>query len=569
MMLPGMRARVSIVSLIIVLIGCAAPAAPGSEPQAAAPAVPAAAATAKPTVLRFAKEVEVAEFASRLGGRQGGAHRLVNAFLAQPDQRGVVQPYLATRLPSQDDGSWLVNPDGTMRTTWTLRPGVKWQDGQPFTAQDVEFAYRVYLDPEVTLVEDTFPERLMSGVVARDDRTVDVSWKQLYFRAGQPEGPDLTPLPRHLLEDLYTRDKQAFNRSSFWTTEEYVGLGPYRVIKRELGVGVTLNANPDFFLGKPAIDIIEMSVIADPNTVVARLLSGDLEFAEHRLILLEQAGVLQEQWKSSNAGRIFTTPSETVTMGFQMRDVPNHQAGLRDVRVRRALVHAIDREALALAGSAGFAPAADTAYAKDHPLFARMDAAIMKYPYDPRRTEQLMAEAGWTKGTDGLFRNAGGQLFDIEVNVSDIFGPIAPVVADDWKRVGFDSRIKVLSSTERLDRYIRTHFPGVNMESRAPFTYLDLTSAELPTEGNQWRGTNRASWVNPDFDARFARFNQAVNPAERDELAVQLERIVTSEVGQARLFSQVRAAAARSTLQGVKGHNGESYMFNIHEWSMQ
>jgi peptide/nickel transport system substrate-binding protein len=256
-------------------------------------------------------------------------------------------------------------------------------------------------------------------------------------------------------------------------------------------------------------------------------------------------------------------------MGFQMRDVPNYQMGLRDVRVRRALVHAIDREALALAGSSGFATAADTAYPREHPLFPRMDAAVMKYPFDLRRTEQLMGEAGWTKGGDGLYRNASGTLFDIEVNVSDIFGPIAPVVADDWKRAGFDSRIKILSSTERLDRFIRTHFPGVNMESRASFTYLDLSSSELPTEQNQWRGTNRPSWVNPEFDSLFARFNQAVSPAERDELAVGLERIVTADVGQARLFYQLRAAGARSNVQGVKGHNGDSYMFNIREWSVQ
>src|SRR5262245_38220427 len=97
----------------------------------------------KPSLLRIAGLIEPQVFAPRLlfttspPSVQGDVSAIVNAFLVRGDERGLMSPYLAQRLPSTDDGTWVVNPDGSMRTIWTLRPDAKWQDGQPLTAHDV------------------------------------------------------------------------------------------------------------------------------------------------------------------------------------------------------------------------------------------------------------------------------------------------------------------------------------------------------------------------------------------------------------------------------------------------
>src|SRR5207248_2088664 len=160
---------------------------------------------AAPTTLRVAVAVDVPQFSMRIGTWHSASNRLVNAFLATTDERGVVHPYLLEKLPSQDDGTWVVRPDGTMQTILTLRPGVTWHDGHPLTSEDIAFAYRLYRDRELP-DEWTDPERLITSVVPRDDRTVVVEWSEPYFEAGFPAEKDLLPMPQHLLEELYTRD---------------------------------------------------------------------------------------------------------------------------------------------------------------------------------------------------------------------------------------------------------------------------------------------------------------------------------------------------------------------------
>jgi peptide/nickel transport system substrate-binding protein len=520
---------------------------------------------AKPTLLRVGFGEQIVTFASRLPETRGRLDPVINAFLVRIDDRWDPIPYLAERIPSQDDGTWTINADGTMRTLWTLRPSTKWHDGEPLTAHDVVFAHRVYRDREFQAVTD-LPERYMTSVTARDDRTFEVTWDRPYFGAGDPNARDLVPLPRHHLEALYTGgDKQAFNTSSFWNSEEYVGAGPYRVAKTVPGVSLTVTANPDHILGKPKIDTIEFVVVPDRNALIAQLLAGEIDFVGHAHIQAEGAAVLQEQWRD---GRIIITLWEPFVMGFQQKDVPNHQPALRDVRVRQALAHAMDREGLAIQQTAGMATAADTLVAPNHVLFQRIDSAIAKYPFDERRALQLMSEAGWTRGPDGMLRNAASQVFDVEFITTPSTSKNGVVIADYWKQIGIESRFLNLTEAQRTDLRTRSNYAGVDVS--APTDYHAYTTGELATEQNQWRGPNQTGWSDPEYDALFARFDRSLNPAERDDLTIQLERYITTNVAQVRLNYVARPAAFRNTLHGVKGMNGNStYMWNTEEWSIQ
>ncbi len=168
-----------------VVFGCAPQRT--SDPSSIAPSQP-----VKPTILRIALDRDPPSFGSRFGGFNGRYNQLINAFLARIDHRGELLPYLAERLPTQEDGTWVVNADGTMRTTWTLRSDIRWQDGEPVTAADVVFASKLYSDPELTVEPSgsSRSEPFISSVVALNDRSFQVNWTQPKVEAGQPKSGD-------------------------------------------------------------------------------------------------------------------------------------------------------------------------------------------------------------------------------------------------------------------------------------------------------------------------------------------------------------------------------------------
>jgi peptide/nickel transport system substrate-binding protein len=554
--------RVAFGLSLIAIAGCAS-APPGSGNGGAERPAP-----SRQNVLRVAGSVDVTVLHDRLKpGNDDPLDPFVNAGLAHHDDKDLARPVLLERLPSQDDGTWVVNPDGTMKTVLALRQGLKWQDGNPLTSADVVFAFQVYRDKDVPLFSDV-PERYINSVSAVDDRTVEVSWKQLYVEAGSPQKGDLAPLPRHLLADLFDQDKKAFLGSSFWTTEQYVGAGPFSVTKRDPGVRVTLEANPYFVLGRPNIDAIEFSVVPDKNAIVVRLMAGEVDFAEYRSIQAQDAQSLAEQWKTSGAGQVYSGLQSNRVLWFQQRDVSGHQKGLLDVRVRQALMHAIDREALGREETAGLAGASDSPFPPTDALWPRVERAITKYPLDIRRTETLLNDVGWTKAADGLFRNAGGDNLDLEVTASSDH-PKEPVIISDFlKRAGVNAKPIPTSEVLEGDPEYRASFPGVSVQSGTPGSYVRVWGTQAATAANGYRGQNRSGYANPQLDALIDRLNTTLDARTREDLLVDIEAFISADVALGHLYYQVRPAVAVSSLKGITGLAG-SYAWNVSEWRFE
>src|SRR5262249_40205077 len=153
-----------------------------------------------------------------------------------------------------------------------------------------------------------------------------------------------------------------------------------------------------FAFGKPRIENIDVRFVTDSNTIVAGFFAGSIDFAEYTAIAVEQAVILQRRWDQDRGGRVYSdTLFGTRYLEFQRRDVPDRQKALDDVRVRRALIHAIDRQALSDALQAGYGGVADTGFPKNAPLYPRVAQVISTYPYDLRRADQALTEAGWSR----------------------------------------------------------------------------------------------------------------------------------------------------------------------------
>src|SRR5207248_9550689 len=117
--------------------------------------------SAGPSRVRAAIGAETDNLSTKIGGGTNAAEYnfMTNSPLVLLNAKGVASPLLAADLPSRDNGTWVVNADGTMTTTWKIRPNAKWHDGQPVVSRDFSFAHRVDLDPAMT-VPHRPPEQL-------------------------------------------------------------------------------------------------------------------------------------------------------------------------------------------------------------------------------------------------------------------------------------------------------------------------------------------------------------------------------------------------------------------------
>ncbi|HEY3115542.1 MAG TPA: ABC transporter substrate-binding protein, partial [Chloroflexota bacterium] len=196
--------------LATILMGCATPGTAPSSPTSSQPP--------RTKTLTFAMNAEPEVILTAMGSRRPAALRnAVHQHLAANDNRGQALPQLAEELPSTANGTWVVRPDGTMQTTYRLRPNVTWHDGAPLTAEDLVFGWAVTSDPTFP-VESKAASSEIGRIEARADHTLVIEWQRLYVQAYAITEDDLGPFPAHLLRPLYEADKQQMWGSPYWTT---------------------------------------------------------------------------------------------------------------------------------------------------------------------------------------------------------------------------------------------------------------------------------------------------------------------------------------------------------------
>ncbi len=499
--------------------------------------------------------------------------RLFNAELVQRDARDSARPYLTEALPQLNTESWKVNPDGTMETTYKLKPNLTWHDGTPLTAADFVFGWRVYRTPELGL-SNSRPQNLMDEVADPDPRTVVIRWRGPYPDAGALATPLFQALPQHILDaTLRSGDADAFVNHPYWANQ-YIGAGPYRLERWEPGAFIEATAFDGHTLGRPKIDRVIVRFFTDENTALTNLLSENVQLAMDRALRYEHVGTLKERWPGGDKGVVILTPTQWRYMWVQTRPTVVEPKALLDRRVRQALAHTIDKEGLNdLFGGEG--AMADTLLPRNVPYFADLDRAITKYPYDPQRAEQLMGEAGFAKGSDGVFAGAGERMsFDFWGDSGSQFEKDLAVVGAGWNRVGFDTRLGVVAAAQFRDIEYRVTFKGVysTTSGAAAANRLDnFTSSSIPIPENRWSGSNYAAWSNPEFDRLWADFSTTLDESQRNRQAIEMMRIVSEDVVIMPLFHNFEVAAHYATLSGVD-RNPVFFglmSWNVHEWELR
>ena len=566
------------VVLAVLTVGCApSPAASPSAPTVAAPGQSAAAPPAIQRTLVIIGGRAPDSLSSkplrdeRAAGRPRATMRAFNAGLAINDERDLPLPYLAEALPQLNTESWRVEADGRMTTTYHLRPNLTWHDGRPLTAADFSFAYRVYVVPEFGM-SATPPMAYIEDVQAPDDRTVLIRWRQPYALANDLTMTDFLPLPRHLLETAFVPgNPDAFVALPYWSTE-YVGLGPYKLSRIEHGVAVDATACDGHALGRAKIDQVRFTYIPDANTALANLLSDVAHVATDSSIDLQQAAVLDREWGPRNAGTVLRNPTGVRHVNVQLRPEHSTPRTLQDLRVRQALAHMTDRQVLAEALTDGLGPVADTLVMTQMDYYSTLDQAISKYPYDVRRAEQLLNEAGYSKASDGLYTSPTDGRFTMEVAVAQggrNDNEVA-IMADGLRRNGLDTSIRIIPRAQITDPYVLAHFPGVLIGSHNPASappVQRLRASELATAENRGRGSNYSGWTHPQAERLIAAYETSLDRNDRSQQVVQLLKLVSEEVPIYALYYNLEFLAHAGGLRGPQVTvSNDSATWNLHEW---
>jgi peptide/nickel transport system substrate-binding protein len=534
----------------LALVGCASPAreaassAPGSgdQPQQIV-SVP-----GKPIHTGLPTEPGAlgGKFASRAGQTEYGW--LFGAELIRTDYQGNPTPLLVQELPSLETGTWRVLDDGRMETTYRLRPSAVWHDGTPLTADDAVFTWRAIMNPDLPATDRT-PERSIEHMEAVDRHTLLVRWRETYVLAN---AYPLEPLPRHILEPILQRDPQSFVNASYWS-RDWVGLGPYRLADWVPGSYLRGHAFAEFVLGAPRIEEVYVHFIPDANQAVARFLAGALDLTVGSLIRVEEGAVLKEQLEARGEGTVVMAPEGGIKVfDFQFREPLTPMA--RDARLRRAMYHALDRQLSIDTLQFGFAQVAHTLVAPSDAAFARAEATITKYPYDVNRAAQLFAEAGWTRGPDGILRTASGERLETQVRVTDapLNNKEGQVIADFWKSVGVNAEVDIMPRALQNDQEYRAKFPGVASSSpMGPDLITRYRGENIPSDANRWRGSNRGGYSHPEVERLSAEYFARLDPGDRIGTHLQLLRFLSDELPVLATYYQMDVYGTRTGLKGV------------------
>ncbi len=553
---------------LALLAGACAPAA---EPSGGRPVAQAARPVKS---LTFAIDSEPNIIITALGSRTPSELRnSIHQHLSTYDHRADVLPQLAVELPSQAKGTWVVRPDGTMQTTYQIHRNVPWHDGTPLTARDFVFAWEVVMDPALP-IESRDAAREIARIDTPDDYTLVIEWARLYANAHAIVNDDLGPMPVHLLKSMYDAgNKEQFWRLPYWT-REFVGVGPYKLVDWQAGSQILLEAYDGFYAGRPKIDRITLQVIPSVDTIVAHLLAGTVDLAGSAGVNFEQVVHVQREWE--RAGQKPTAILQTGSwriVWFQSRNPAVRE--LLDVRVRRGMLYAIDRQLLVDSLTGGRGHVADTFIPPDDVRWDWVKHVVIHYPYDPRRAEQQFTEAGLRRGSDGAFVNAAGNrlVFSQWANAGTQNEQEVAVTADQWRIFGISTEQVILARAQMDDRQYRVTFPALYHTSVPRLVEIPETrfgSANCPREENRWSGQNYGCYGSPVADQILGSLKGAIDPGEQQPLYQALIKLHTEELPMLPLYFQADLLVARQGITGLKGsarpYGGSTW--NIAEWDI-
>jgi peptide/nickel transport system substrate-binding protein len=444
--------------------------------------------------------------------------------------------------------SWEISADG-LTITFYLKKGVRWTDGVEFTAEDVMFGYNTIISPKIpTPYKEDFLQVKSAEVI--DNYTFRVTYAKPFAPALSSWG-NMPILPKHLLEG------QDVIKSPL--TRNPVGMGPYILTKWTNGQELKLHSNQDYFEGRPYIDNILYRVIPDSATMFLELSTGGVDLMD--LTPIQYCRQTDTPYFKENFQK-FRYPVFAYTyMGFNLQ-----HPFFKDLRIRQAIAHAIDKQEIIDVVLFGYGSAATGPYVPNTWPYAK-DAK--DYKFDPQKALSLLAEAGWRDtDNDGILDKDGRPFeFTILTNMGNSMRiRTATIIQYRLKKIGIDVKIRAVEWSTFLSEFIH--------KKRFTAVILGWSIGLDPDQFDIWHSSktgpgqlNFINYSNPEVDQLLETGRRTFDINERKKAYQAIHKILADDLPYIFLYVPDALPIVHSRFKGIKpAPIGISY--NIHKWNV-
>lgn len=467
------------------------------------------------------------------------------------NERGEFIPNLATQVPSRQNGG--ISADG-LTWTVTLKRDVKWSDGQPFTAKDVEFTYQTIMNPAVA-VRSRSGFDLIKAFRVKDDHTVEMelsrpfvpflwAWQNMHI------------VPQHILGREQNIQTAAFN-------SQPIGTGPFLLRSRTAGSHMVYERNPTYHRGPAKVRQFIHKFVPDQMAAYGQARTGEVDY-------FALAGVPNDRWTEARAfpDRDFLRyPSPNVQFIYYNCGKPQFS----DPRVRRALTMATQMQKSIDDIYFGTWPRTLSYLQPTHWAY---NNDLSDYTNDAAGAERLLDEAGWRKGPDGIRAKDGVQL---KFTMSTTAGNpgrqgCQALFQQNWKAIGVEMEIRNMPASvvwgeyttqSRFDTLLVAWDPTVGLD---PDYTARCHSRMIPVKHRQ--GSNYVQYENAEVDRLLELGVTQTEQADRITTYKQIQAILHEEVPFAAQGGAVQGHLKRRQLQGpTPNQYVTDITWNIQDWA--
>jgi peptide/nickel transport system substrate-binding protein len=515
------------------------------------------------------------------GTKEVEAASLVIEPLGRYNTKGEMVPYLAEEIPTVENGG--VAEDLTS-ITWKIKPGITWSDGTPFTATDVKFTAEYCMHPEGGCAQLGKYEGVESVEVI-DDLTVKVNFSQ---PTPVPYGPFMggqAPIIQaaQFAECLGARAQECTDANF-----APIGTGPFKVDEFRPNDVISLSANPNYRdPAKPRFATMTFKGGGDPTAAGRAVLeTGEFDYAWNLQLAPDVIANMEAAGKGV-AMSAFGTLVERIEMNLTdpSPDLPEGERAtakhphpfLTDMRVRKALSMAIDRELLTEIGygKAG-RPTCNLVPAPE--IFASDNTECLTQ--DIEGAKALLEEAGWTVGAGGIREKDGKKLSILyQTSTNAVRQDFQALIKQWWQEIGIETELRNISASVFFGSdpgspdtfpkfYADVEMYANNFDGTDPQSYLaGYTCNKAPRPETQWQGENINRFCDPAYDALVKELGRTAALEERAEIAKKLNDMLTKDSYTiVPLVDRGRVSARSNTLGGVELNTWDTELWNAADW---
>jgi peptide/nickel transport system substrate-binding protein len=510
-----------------------------------------------------------------VGAKDAEGCRIFYEPLAVWDPDGRLVPVLAAEIPDIENGGIAV--DG-MSVTWKLKKGVQWHDGRPFTADDVVFNWEYASDPATAAV--TIGSYRDVKVEKLDPLTVRVLFeKPMPFWAGRANG---LIIPKHLFEPY----KGANSRDAPANLKP-VGTGPYRFVDFKPGDLVKGERNPSYHVpNRPFFDVIELKGGGDAVSAARAVIqTGEYDFAWN--VQVEDEILLKLENNGDAHGRVEIVPSMAVehiqiNSTDPWTEVEGERSSARtkhpllgDPAVRQALRLLVDRASVQahIYGRTGIA----TGNFINAPK--RFVSQNTKWEFNTDRANELLDDAGWKRGPDGIRVKDGKQLklvFQTSTNAPR--QKTQAIVKQACRKAGVEMELKSVTpsvyfssdvanpdTTRKFYADIQMYTIGVGAPPDPEAFMRQFLSSEIAAKENKWQGRNVTRWRSEAYDQAFRAAESELDPVKRAALFIGMNDMVVEDGVVIPIVSRPQVYALSSKLRATLS-GWDNTFWNLQDW---